>query len=134
MRAIRILLLVPFLFTPLVSSAAQASGDDSNRLFDSGRLLATSGVSEIEGAGGGGLVPWALITGYGTRDAIGANAHYTVVALPNFTLQTAGVAVGLFDRVELSAARQAFDTHSTGGSLGLGNGFTFHQNIFGAKV
>jgi hypothetical protein len=80
------------------------------------------------------LVPWALITGYGTRDAIGANVHYTVVALPDFTLQTGGVAVGFFNRVELSAARQAFNTHSAGGSLGLGNGFTFHQNIFGAKI
>lgn len=134
MRVIRILLLVTFVFFPLMSSASRAAGNDSDRLFDSGRLLATAGVSQIEGAGGGGLVPWALITGYGTRDAIGANAHYSVVALPNFTLQTVGVAAGFFDRVELSAERQAFDTHSTGGSLGLGNGFTFHQNIFGAKV
>ena len=31
-------------------------------LMDSGKLLATGGVTQLEGAGGGGLVPWALIT------------------------------------------------------------------------
>lgn len=134
MQTFRILLLVTSLFAALMASASPASAEGADHLFDSGRLLATAGVSQVEGAGGGGLVPWALITGYGTRDAIGANAHYTVVALPDFTLQTGGIAVGLFNRVELSAARQAFNTHSAGGSLGLGNGFTFHQNVFGAKV
>ena len=103
-------------------------------LMDTGKLLATGGVTQLEGAGGGGLVPWALITGYGTRDAIGANAHYTYVYLPQYTLHSGGVAVGLFDRVELSYARQWFDTRSTGAKLGLGSGFTFHQDILGAKV
>jgi hypothetical protein len=103
-------------------------------LMDSGKLLATGGVTQLEGTGGSGLVPWALITGYGTRDAIGANAHYTYVYLPQYTLHSGGVAVGLFDRVELSYARQWFDTRSTGAKLGLGSGFTFHQDILGAKV
>ena len=30
------------------------------------RLLATSGVTQLEGSAGGGLVPWALVSGYGT--------------------------------------------------------------------
>src|SRR5258708_6478851 len=81
--------------------------------FDSGKLLATGGVTQLEGAGGSGLVPWALITGYGTRDAIGANAHYTYIKVSNFTLQSEGFAVGLFDRVELSYDRHQFDSHST---------------------
>jgi hypothetical protein len=105
-----------------------------DELFDSGKLLATGGVSQVEGAGGGGLVPWALITGYETRDGIGANAHATVVPLPGFTLSTEGAAVGLFDRLELSYARQSFDTGDTGTKLGLGKGYTFNQDIFGAKV
>ena len=123
-----------------VSGALPAMADDDALaarppdLMDSGKLLATGGVTQLEGAGGGGLVPWALITGYGTRDAIGANAHYTYVYLPQYTLHSGGVAVGLFDRVELSYARQFFDTRSTGAKLGLGSGFTFHQDILGAKV
>ncbi len=123
-----------FCAAALVGSLTSLSPALADDLFDSGKLLMTGGVSQIEGAGGGGLVPWALITGYGTRDAIGANAHYTFVGLDEFDLNTGGIAVGFFDRVELSYARQAFNTRSAGTALGLGEGFTFHQDIVGAKV
>jgi Protein of unknown function (DUF3034) len=100
----------------------------------SGKLLATGGVSQIEGAGGGGLAPWALITGYGTENQIGGSAFVTLVALDDYRLKSAGAAVGLYDRVEFSLAQQAFDTRDIGTALGLGRGYTFKQNIFGAKV
>jgi len=118
-------------------AAAPVAAEDTihhDSLFDEGRLLATGGVSEVEGAGGGGLVPWALITGYGTRDGIGVNAHATYVSLPDFALTTEGVGIGAFDRLELSYARQSFDTQQAGARLGLGKGFTFDQDIYGAKV
>lgn len=136
----RLFVFSAFLFRTFVLALACAAlfggarGAAADDLFDSGKLLMTGGVSPIEGAGGGGLVPWALITGYGTRDAIGGNVHYTYVGLNDYDLQTGGVAVGLFDRVELSYARQAFQTGDTGATLGLGRGFTFHQDIIGAKV
>jgi hypothetical protein len=79
-------------------------------------------------------VPWSLITGYGTRDAIGANAHYTFAYLPSFTLQGAGASVGLFDEVELSYTHQWFDTREAGAKLGLGTGYQFHLDVVGAKV
>ncbi len=101
---------------------------------ESGKLLATAGVTQLEGTGGGGIVPWALITGYGTRDAIGGNAHYTYVHTPGFDLHSGGVSVGLYDRVELSVARQWFNTRNVGDKLGLGKGYMFDQNILGAKV
>jgi len=103
-------------------------------LFDESRLLATGGVSAVEGEGGGGLAAWSLITGYGTRDGIGLNIHETYVGLPDYQLLAPGVAIGLFDRLELSYAWQAFDSEATGAALGLGQGFTFHQNIYGAKL
>jgi hypothetical protein len=103
-------------------------------LFDQGKLLATGGVSAVEGEGGGGLAGWALISGYGTRDGIGLNVHDTYVGLPHYQLLSPGIAVGLFDRLELSYDWQAFDTQATGAALGLGQGFTFHQNIYGAKL
>jgi hypothetical protein len=102
--------------------------------FDQGKLLATGGVTQVEGAGGGGLGAWALITGYGSDHGIGLNAHYTTVLLPDYQLNTVGAAVGLFDRLELSYAWQEFDTQDVGAALGLGKGYTFHQNIFGAKL
>jgi hypothetical protein len=101
---------------------------------DSGRLLATSGVSQIEGAGGGGLVPWALITGYGTQDAVGANLHGTYVGLSDFGLGSAGAAVGFFNRFELSYAHEWFDTRAAGGRLGLGDGYQFNLDVVGAKL
>lgn len=101
---------------------------------ESGKLLATAGITQLEGAGGGGLTPWATITGYGTRDAVGGNVHGTFVRVSDYTLGTFGAAIGLYDRVELSYARQVFDTRKAGRSLGLGSGFTFRQDVFGAKV
>jgi hypothetical protein len=71
-----------------------------------GRLLATGGVSQFEGAGGGGLVPWALIAGYGTEDEIGGAAHYTYLHTDRYGLQSGGVKLGFFDRLELSLTRQ----------------------------
>jgi hypothetical protein len=132
-------LLSTLLATSVLAAPCRAQDADQPApphadLFDSGKLLATGGVTQVEGTGGSGLVPWALITGYGTQDAIGANAHFTYIRLPDFELRSYGVAVGLFDRVEVSYARQAFDTGGTGTRLGLGHGFTFNQDIVGAKV
>ena len=129
---IRLLLLAcAFL---LLARPAAAQSPAPSWAPESGKLLETAGVTSLEGAGGGGLVPWAMITGYGTRDAVGANVHATRVELPGFSLTTAGIAAGLYDRVELSYTRQWFDTGRTGASLGLGRGFTFGQDIYGAKV
>ena len=122
----RILVIVGLLIGPVLAAQAET--------FESGRLLATAGVSQLEGAGGGGLVPWALITGYGTRDAVGGNAHATFVRLPDFTLGSAGAAIGLFDRLELSYAHQLLDTGDTGGKLGIGRGYAFNQDILGVKL
>lgn len=93
-----------------------------------GRLLATGGVTEVEGAAGGGIVPWALIAGYGTQDEIGATATSTYLDISDFRLQSASVAVGLYDRVELSYARQRFDLGSTV------PGRSIRQDIVGAKL
>lgn len=108
--------------------------DRGMELFDAGKLLATGGVSTVEGAGGGGIASWSVITGYGSQDGIGVNAHFTYVDLPDYSLWSPGIAIGILDRVELSYAYQSFDTGHVGAALGLGEGFEFHQNIFGAKV
>ncbi|MTW02966.1 DUF3034 family protein [Duganella ginsengisoli] len=96
---------------------------------DMGRFLATGGVSMVEGAGGGGISPWALITGYGTRDSWGGNAHFTRVQTQDYSLDTRGVAVGIADRVELSVARQDFK-----GDLAPLNLLRIQQDILGLKV
>ena len=99
-----------------------------------GKLLLTGGVSQVEGAAGGGLVPWAVIGGYGTAGQWGANVHATRIKTGAFGLDTYGVTVGVHDRLELSLAHQSFDTRAAGAALGLGAGFKFEQDIAGAKL
>jgi hypothetical protein len=120
----------------LASITANAyAADKVNSDFDtSGKLLLTGGVTQLEGSAGGGLTPWAVIGGYGTDDEIGANAFYTRVNTGAYHLDDAGVMVGFYNRVELSFAQQRFNTEQVGGLLGLGDGFTFKQNIIGVKV
>lgn len=100
-----------------------------------GRLLATGGATEIEGSAGGGIVPWALISGYGTEDEIGGTAFLTNVRVPNYDLVSYGAAVGLYDRVELSYARQRLSLDNTVLSgLGLNVSPAIRQDVFGVKV
>ncbi|MEO7477671.1 MAG: DUF3034 family protein [Lysobacteraceae bacterium] len=100
----------------------------------SDKLLLTGGVSQVEGSAGGGITPWAVIGGYGTRDQIGANAFYTRINLNDYHLDDAGVLVGFYDRVELSYSQQRFNTEDVGAALGLGRGFTFRQDTLGVKL
>ena len=99
-----------------------------------GKLLLTAGVSQIEGAAGGGLTPWAVIGGYGENNQFGANAFYTRVDVDDYSLDSYGATIGFRDRVELSVSRQAFDTEQVGAALGLGAGFTIRQDTYGVKV
>ncbi|KQM68192.1 hypothetical protein ASE75_03965 [Sphingomonas sp. Leaf17] len=99
-----------------------------------GKLVLTDGITNVEGAAGGGIATWAMIAGNETDAGIGGSAHATLVALPDFDLKSYGAAIGLFDRVELSYAHQSFDTRRAGAALGLGRGFTFAQDILGAKL
>ena len=96
---------------------------------DLGKLPLTGGFSDVDGAGGGGLVPWALITGHGTEDSYGFNGHITDIQLREFDLRTYGVGIGIADRVELSATRHELDV--TGTAL---RGVEVSQDIFGVKV
>lgn len=110
-----------------------AAWADTPLIGRGGKLLLTGGVSTIDGAGGGGLTPWALIGGYGTDRQIGLAAHVSRADLRDYTVDAYGLLVGLFDRIELSAAHQDFDTGRTGVALGL-PGLKLRQDIFGVKV
>lgn len=100
----------------------------------SGKILLTGGVSQIEGAGGGGLSPWATIGGYGTEDEVGANAFSTTVQTQAYQLSVVGGLVGFFDRAEVSFAKQTFNAQAVSSALGLGYNYKFVQDVFGLKV
>src|SRR5450830_726394 len=113
----RIIQVLVVLYTGFITSNSQA-GD---------RLLATGGVTQIEGAAGGGLVPWALISGYATQDQIGGSAFYTKARTDGgFDLQSGGVSVGFNNRVEISASQMRFGLGNIGGAI--------YMDTIGAKV
>jgi hypothetical protein len=87
----------------LLGSGAAAAQDS--------RLLATSGVAEVGGSTGGGIVPWAVISGYDTGDEIGAAANGTYVVVPNYSLTSLGVSVGIHDRFEVSLAHEVLNVN-----------------------
>lgn len=119
-----------------VTVAAAASSAHAQSLFSSfsGKLLLTGGVNTVEGAAGGGLTPWAVTGGYGTSDQLGGNAYATTVHTTDYRLNSYGAVISAFDRVELLAAKQSFDTQAVGAALGLGRGFTINQTTVGVKV
>lgn len=116
-----------------------ALGDDGLRIgklraLKGGKLLLTNGVTTVEGSSGGGIARWATIAGRQMPGGIGLSGHATAIELPDFGWRSYGVAVGFGDRLELSFARADFDTRDAGALLGLGEGYTFIQEAFGAKL
>lgn len=91
-----------------------------------GKLIGTAGLNQLEGTGGGGIVPWATLSGYDSQDQISTNAFITQVNLDDYRLNVMGASISLYDRVELSVARHIFDLTTLGGEIA--------QTIYGAKV
>lgn len=100
---------------------------------DNGRLIATGGATSIEGGAGGGVIPWAVLTGYGDEGEWGASAFATHVNLPDYTLDVAGMAASYGNRVEISYAHQRFDLGTLVHKLSLPDD-NLSQDIFGVKV
>lgn len=90
------------------------------------KLLDTSGGQQLEGQAGGGIVPWALLAGYGDVGEWGGSAAATRVRVDDFQLDVAGVAVSFDNRVELSIARQDLTVEPLGLDL--------RQDVVGGKL
>ncbi|WP_369975914.1 DUF3034 family protein [Xanthomonas bundabergensis] len=98
-----------------------------------GRLLATGGASSVEGSGGGGIVPWAALSGYGTRDQNGAVLFATHLDSGGYRLDVQGAAATVGNRLELSLARQRLDLGTLQQRLALPWN-ALGQDVFGAKL
>lgn len=95
-------------------------------VFGSSRLLATGGVTQVEGSAGGALVPWAVLAGYGSSDQIGGAAFYTRVGSQDLDLDAYGASISFLQRLELSVARQRIDIEPIDEDIS--------QLVLGAKV
>ncbi len=96
------------------------------------RQLATGGGTQIEGSAGGGLVPWAVIAGYGAAEETDVTGFLSFVDTGDYELTAAGVAVGVRNRWEFSLAKQELDLVTLGPALGL-PGAELEQDIIGVK-
>ncbi|MDI1296577.1 MAG: DUF3034 family protein [bacterium] len=126
-----------FRFCALVAATLFISlspGAQAKSLRNGGKLLLTNGIGSLEGASGGGLTPWAVIAGNETDEGIGISAHATIVEVKDYDYQSAGVAIGIRDRLEISYAHQDFNTNDIGAALGLGKDYAFSQDVIGAKL
>ncbi|MBV6882147.1 DUF3034 family protein [Xanthomonas euvesicatoria] len=117
----------------LVAAAVAGVFAPLHALAGDGRLLATGGVSMIEGSSGGGIVPWATLSGYGTRDELGTVAFATHVDSGDYRLDVQGAALTVGNRLELSLARQRLDLGTLQDRLGLPWN-ALGQDVFAAKV
>ncbi|QPB81902.1 DUF3034 family protein [Pseudoalteromonas rubra] len=92
----------------------------------SGKLLATPGVSQVEGSAGGGIVPWAQLSGYASDEQWSLGGFCSRASVDDYRLDVCGIQANLFDRVELSYAEQAFAVPALNTEI--------EQSVSGVKV
>lgn len=90
-----------------------------------GKLIGTAGLSQVEGSGGGGLVPWATLSGYDSRDEFSISTAVTQVSLDDYRLNVTAASLSIYDKIEISIAKQNFALKSLGGEI--------RQDIYGIK-
>ncbi|MGJ7459030.1 DUF3034 family protein [Halomonas sp. MA07-2] len=90
------------------------------------RLLGTGGVTAVEGAAGGGLSPWGVLTGTASEGEWSITTTRTAARLDDYRLDVSGIATNWNDRMEVSYARQRLGLDTLGGQL--------DQDILGLKL
>ncbi|XOV77693.1 MAG: DUF3034 family protein [Aestuariibacter sp.] len=130
-------LFTSFLIT-LVVSVPSVQGDTGSS------LLATGGITGFEGSAGGGITPWAVIGGYGSKEEINGTASLQTLQLGEYQLTTVGALVGVYDRFELTVQRQTLDVSSgitsnafnllTDGAITTAAGTEIQQDVIGLKA
>lgn len=101
------------------------------------RLWATGGVTSIEGSAGGGLVPWALLSGYASDEEWGGTLGLSQAQVDDYSLTVQAASLNWRNRIELSVARQTLDLDTLVFVLKDGFGLEqdeLRQDVFGLKV
>lgn len=101
------------------------------------RIWATGGVTSIEGSAGGGLVPWALLSGYASDQEWGGTLGLSQAQFDDYSLTVQAASLNWRNRIELSVARQTLDLDSLAfvlkDSFGLEQD-ELRQNVFALKI
>jgi Protein of unknown function (DUF3034) len=110
----------------LLLAAVPARAEDS-------RLLATGGAMSVEGAGGGGLNPWATLAALSSGNGFGASAGLSWAHTGDYSLGVLGIALSWHDRFEVSLAEQDLRLDTLRTSIDLRRD-DLRQQILGAKL
>ncbi len=98
----------------------------SGAMAADGKLLGTPAVTQVEGTGGTGVVPWAILAGYDTDEQVAVSSFATAVNVDDFRLRVYGAALSVSDRLELSVAHQDIEVVPLGVDI--------EQSVIGAKL
>lgn len=115
-----------------IADAATLDLESEDKISRS-RLLATGGASTIEGVAGGGIVPMAVLSGYGAQEEQGAVAFASYVDTGDYQLNVVGGSWSWRNRIELSIAQQKLTHDSLTAALSLPTD-SISQRIISAKV
>lgn len=117
----------------VIAALAMLLSIGSSADSDRSQLLATGAASTLEGAAGGGIVPMAVLSGYGTREEQGGAAFATYVHTPEYRLAVAGGSWSWSNRLEVSLTEQRLSHRPLSNRLGVGQD-SIRQTIVGAKA
>lgn len=121
------------LFPAVVVQAVTEAELASERTINRSRLLATGGATTIEGSAGGGIVPMAVISGYGAQEELSATAFASYVDTGDYQLEVVGGSWSWRNRLELSLAQQKLTHDSLTAALSLPTN-SISQRIVSAKL
>lgn len=121
MTAVRPALVLLSLLLPAAVAAA------------TGKLPLTGGVASVDGAGGGGLTPWATTATRATDGQWGLAASVSAMRAPDVALSAGALALAWGERAEFSLARQQLDARDLLAPLGL-RGLRLRQDVLGLKL
>lgn len=71
------------------------------------RPLFSGGATQMEGSAGGGLTPWATLSGYGDHDEWGGDIFTTAIRVDDYDFIAHGISFAYDNRIELSFATQS---------------------------
>ncbi|RUO21220.1 DUF3034 domain-containing protein [Aliidiomarina iranensis] len=109
----------------MIQGLVLALAVSSSAMAAEGRLLATGGATSVEGSAGGGLVPWAVISGYTEDDEIGGTVAVTRAQVDDYRLDVTAASFSFRNRLEVSVASQILNLENLGTEL--------RQQTFGLK-
>jgi len=97
----------------------------SAQVFAGSKIIGTAGATSIEGAAGGGLVPWAVINGYASSGQWSVTGFRNQVGVDDFSLRTLGAGFSYGNQFEVSFTKQTLALDTIGGDL--------RQHVVGVK-